>query len=69
MKRITEGDTIEGINKRRLKNRTSKLKKVTFGDVNVEFKVIDVEAPKEAGDEVEYVSGEVVPEPCLKEMW
>jgi len=45
------------------------LKKVTFGDVNVEFKVIDVEAPEEAGDEVEYVSGEVVPEPCLEEMW
>lgn len=36
---------------------------MTFGNVNVEFKVIDVEAPEEAGDEVKYVSGEVTPEP------
>lgn len=48
---------------------TVKEKKITFGDVNVKFKVIDVEAPEEGRAEVEYVSGEVIPEPCLEEMW
>lgn len=33
-------------------SNSKKEKGVTFGDVNVEFKVIDVEAPEEAGDEV-----------------
>lgn len=42
---------------------------MTFGEINVAFPIVNVEAPEEARDEVEKDATNVVAEPCLEEPW
>ena len=42
------------------------LRMQTFGDVDIAFQVVDVEAPEESRYEVECGAADVVPEPDLE---